>query len=904
MSVAGTIALDVRADARDRATKVLQQTSKQLSKVQKELAASGAVSTKMGQSVAAATANMGRFGQRLTTVADGAGKLAAKLGGLRGGLVVAAAAMAVAGMKRLGEEGAVLEAQLSRLGGTAGEARERIEALAKDAGGVFSVKDLAKFEAKQKELGISIAFSGEELEKLDARFTALGRNGGQALDQVAEALASGRTGTLKRLGLVRDLEIAWKEAADAQGKAISELTDAEKSAITLANMRDQIRGISTESGSSVAAFERLSASMSDAMTAIQMALAPVGKALAPLGDMLKSLAEIIELVLGPVVSLLSDAFGALFEAVGFVLGLLRDGVKMLTGGLARAFGLAEKSAQDFTKEIQAQAKAAQATDRALDALAKTTDTLSGLQDAAADALRLNVEGEIKRAEAVLASGKALTEEEKAQLAVNRAFLDSSKISDTYAKKQRAIAKTLTEAEKDLKFNEAGLRAIQQAHLDGTISIDTYVKASGSIGSANAALSGKIAQLRGEYDKLAVSAGTALDNIGGDKPKGRRSGGATAAQRIEFARKELEILQATGEVQKARLQNELDIAQLKAGFRGSGKSKDEQAALLAVERARGMQSYLDAVRAAAEAEAALVRVQKESGTNETTRREEQARRVVLIERQLELLKVESDRERELLRAEHQRQDALSDLAAAREDGSLGLEREADARLRLLDLQRKKLLLAHQELEAEREQQEALRQTVEAFRDAGGAVGAYDQRLGGLITSLGDVTQIWGDFAAAQEQSSAAMIGAAKDSVGTMGHSLAAFVEDTRARAAIQGAIEAARAMMALAAAIETGDASMYAAFATHTIASGMFFAVAGGAGGRSSGSGGGSAQGGSTGGGNFGPSSGGGGSSSSGGQTTVVVQFNDGVVLGRPQDVGRAVQEAQDAMRGTGSKAAA
>lgn len=933
MAVAGNVSLELRAEAQDRASKVLRQVGTQLSKLQKELIASGAVSTKLGAQVAVATANMGRFGERLTSVADGSARLAERLGGLRAGLLAAAAAVAGAKIVELGKAGAEAADRMVILERQVAGFRGIVEETKASTAGMIQESDIVRQAALFKSFGLDMAQFGDAMELASKAAIVMGRSTEQMTESLVVGLARESPQILDNLGVMVRLSEARERAAEMTGKHADALTDAERKAgmmaVTLDKLRVSTAGVEFDDAQATS-FAQASAAMSETWEELGKALAPVGEMLAPLAQMLRSLADLLGAVLSPVLSIFSGLLGGVLDLlaalVGAVVKLLKMALFPFTAAIeaiARAVGAdglardmerlnrelvgVTDTTDDTTDAMERQEAAAKGLADALETLANREATRAELAETANEALRRVVEIETRALEARSAAGEALSEEESAQVAVNKAFLAASKAADDFAKTERALAEAIVEATSKMDASRgatvAGMMDLREQYRSGGLAAGEFLRRTRDLAEGNTLLAVTIGSLTTAYERLMgvrELAGAAPDT---KPPRGGRSGGPTAAQRIEFAARELEILRATDEVTRARLKSELDMAQLEAGFRGSGKSKAEQEALRALTRVQGQQDYLAAVRETAEEEAAIVRLHQESGAAEKKRREDQGRRVALIEREIELLQVADGSQRRILQVEHQRQDALAELAEAREDGAIGMEREAEARLRLIELQRRQMAQSMQEAESEREQRDALRQTVEAFRQAGASVGAYDERLGGLIGSLGSVTQIWGEFAAAQERSSAAMVGAAKDSIGAMGHSLAAFVEDTRARAALQGAIEAARAMMALAAAIESGDAKMYAAFATHTLASGMFFAVAGGAGGRRGSAGGAGGSGaGSTGGGSYGSTGGGGGGG--GGQTTIVVQFGDGIVLGSPQDVGRAVQEAQQSMRGTGSKAAA
>jgi hypothetical protein len=281
----------------DRATTVLQKIQKQMDSTSQSAKQSA---DKTGKSTRA-------LGQ-LTDRFDG---MAAKLGKMRMAFAALAASLASGAIVKAASGGAVLEAQLARIGGTAEEGHKQLKKMAAAAGGVFSVQDLVDFQTRQNELGAQLGLTGEELGKLDSRFTALGKSGGDGLRLLIEAVATGRTVALKQLGLVTDLTAGYDAYAVSINKTTAQLTEQDKVRARVAVLREDIKGINTESGNSVTAFEQAGAAMSDAWTEVQLALAPIGRILLPIAKIMGKIAHIAGAVLGPVLDTVADAVDVL-----------------------------------------------------------------------------------------------------------------------------------------------------------------------------------------------------------------------------------------------------------------------------------------------------------------------------------------------------------------------------------------------------------------------------------------------------------------------------------------------------------------------------------------------------------------------------------------------------------------
>jgi len=196
-----------------------------------------------------------------------------------------------------------------------------------------------------------------------------------------------------------------------------------------------------------------------------------------------------------------------------------------------------------------------------------------------------------------------------------------------------------------------------------------------------------------------------------------------------------------------------------------------------------------------------------------------------------------------------------------------------------------------LEAERIERSDLAQH---FRDVSSVMAATSSQMSQLGSELAPITQAagaaattWGDYADGQVS-----VGeAAASTAGALGVAAQSFLEDERAKAAIAMAMEIAHSVAAFA-------SQNYVKGAMHIVSAGLFGAVAAGAGSAAGGGGGASTAAATS-------ATGAGGDASSGGfdtdgSRTVIVQFSSGVILGHPQAVAAAVQQAAHSSRGTGA----
>ena len=310
--------LDIILNAQGQAEAVLASTTRQLKKVGKEMRA---VSTFSGKSSAATNkfgSAMGGLGKSINKATAPLDRLLGGLGGLKGALKITLIAAAAKKMVDFAEGGAVLEAQLARLGNPINRTIKRLEKVQDAAGGVFSLEALAKAEIMQKELGVQLDFTGKDLEKLDARFTAMGMDGAKSLEQVITSLARSRKSFLQVLGLVKDLEGAYQRYADAQDIARRDLTELQKREALIMEVKANIQGIDLEAGRSVAAFEQMRAAIQDAFTYLKLASAPVGKVLKPIAEMIRDMAHALSGVLEPALKILVAALRPVLELFSLI----------------------------------------------------------------------------------------------------------------------------------------------------------------------------------------------------------------------------------------------------------------------------------------------------------------------------------------------------------------------------------------------------------------------------------------------------------------------------------------------------------------------------------------------------------------------------------------------------------
>lgn len=904
MPVAGSVRLDVIAQAQDQVNRVLKQVNRELERTRGELQATGAVQTDLGKAVQAQIGHLGRMGQALTSAADRAGGLVEKLGGLKGGLVALGAAAGAKAVYELAQAGAVVDAQLSRLGPTAAEAKDRLAELQAAAGGVFSLQELAQFESTQRELGISIGLTGDELGKLAARVGALGKDGGEALSSLAFDLATGSEAALEQVGIARDLGLAYDAAAEAAGRSTETLTSAEKAAIGIQVLKEELLGVSAAGTESLSAFQRLEAGLKDTLTELQRAFAPIGALLAPVGEALAAIARTLGAVLRPAVALVSGALGGLLEVGVQVLsvvlkpieyaarlastalaGLLRlvgaDGLAgqldTLTGRQDAAAGAAGRHADALAD----QGVVARDTQAALKKLGSAVDALERAQTRAADAQLFLDQQRIRQLEQIRQNVGSLTDAQKEELATLKgreaatkaaASFDAQRqqtqesIGELTAQEEEARRRIADLAKRAADAREAEAQAERDrrraSEVDGNLFRITDVKAYKAAEEALAAARAESARLASMQEKARGEASQLTAAIRTQRAQADELAAAKARQ-VDQERAAAEVSVYAEEVAERKA-----AADRAAAAAARARASEER------ERAAAEREAARAAEALAKAKAELAarsdQVVRDSRVELALLREEDPARRAVIERNAELARIQQ-----------QLTEGLINQTAAAAQADVVWERY------------------RQTVSGIEEASEGLGATVTRI---GREVGAAVNRVSTLAPEMMAVQQAvqqstaaWVEFAAANQSGSGDIVKAVSATAGAIGAAAASFIEDTRLQAGIMAAFEAAQAIASFA-------SYDYVAGAAHSAAAVAFTAIAAGAGGSkasvpTAAAGGGGGRSNVTRGSFGGPTA---GDDGFGGGPVVVNFTNPGLVLGTPQEVGRAAAQAAQSMRGTGT----
>lgn len=219
-------------------------TEAEFGKVKKGLVGIGSQSKKTNQKTSALSRGFSSFGK----AAPGALRLVTTAAALTAGAIIGVTAAVI----KLGERGAAVadvKQAFDSLSLAAGETGAvMIGELRAGVKGTISDFDLMK--VANKALGAGLLDSSKDARTMSEGARLLAKRTGTdtvtAFNTLTTAMASGRTAQLKQLGLFVDNKQAIEDYADATGKTVSEINDADRAAAlqvaTMAALRTEIAG--------------------------------------------------------------------------------------------------------------------------------------------------------------------------------------------------------------------------------------------------------------------------------------------------------------------------------------------------------------------------------------------------------------------------------------------------------------------------------------------------------------------------------------------------------------------------------------------------------------------------------------------------------------------------------------
>ena len=858
--MAGSVRLDIVAQAQDKATATMKKVSSGLNQVGKDARKlSGA--QKKG---AAATETQQK-----------------SFLGMSSTLGKATAAMAAFGLAMQG-----LRAVSSILKGAASVVTEMVDA----------ADNMAK-------IAPGIGLTAEEFQRLDFALKISGSSmegGAKAMKKFSRAVKDAQDGSVEAVETIKELGLETRNSSGST-KGFKELLD--ETADAFAGMDDGIRKTALaqelfgKSGADMLNFlnlgsegiarlgdeaEALGGVMSNDMAAsaeeatdamlrfdtallgLKLNLAPVVENLAILADLASDVGKVMQFttlegqaLANSLVKGLRDQSKAASESITEMtarLALASTGMAK-TAGLAKTLGDAERRASAIIAE--GNEKAARSF-RDAEEFALRWNTTVGLAGLVAEKAAAGVEA---LADANRRANDAI------DAGINLANLSQASYSEEVAGLVSMVQwhDGLTVAQQDAT---AARKAWTAALKDGNMTMFTTLE--------------RLAKMVIATDKIAKA----------EKKPSKSGGGGGRGIRTRALRAELEKLditekgylrtrEASDDRARATIALETSLAKIQASR--SHNQMTLRDSTLAI--AKAQLAYRQALASAGDEEAKLA-TGRSLAVVEATR----AQRVHVIE--LELLDMEAMAVGNLTSVEQAALDVARERLEVQRQQIMAMEDSAE---QAMAMEKANARVAISERELGQAIKEAdLTAHAQAFGEANAVMGNTSSLMSGLnaeagamATGIGDVGSAIGTWGESTESQVAAVDGGIAAGQKLTG----ALVKDQKMQALILGAMEVARG-------VALSFTNPIAAGA-HFASAALFAAVAGGVMGGKKG-GGGRASSRAGGGAGFTPT---GGDGAGGGTQQVIVTFGDGVILGSPGQVGKAVAQATGALSGTGMQAA-
>ena len=382
----------------------------------------------------------------------------------------------------------------------------------------------------------------------------------------------------------------------------------------------------------------------------------------------------------------------------------------------------------------------------------------------------------------------------------------------------------------------------------------------------------------------------------DKPRRGGGGGGRRAEReaaqkaLEAASSQLALLRASGEVERAQVKAQQQMAALdekrnrwltlRIAKRRVAAMYDAQRALILAEESKALLTIADAEDEVTEA----LEVQAKARTQANIA----VREIVslsMLDRDIAAAK--EPLERASLELQRARLEAAFALKQLGDDENEALVKRAEITERLRDAQEQYNTQVERINNDELASQ--LRGVSRAAQGVAQQMQQIDSSMAPAAVAVADSADAWARYAEGQDNVATALA----NTVGAVGVAAQSWAKDEEMKAGIAALMQAAYAVAAFA-------SQEYGAGAAHLVAAGMFTAIAAGAGGGGAAAGGGGGAPSAAAVGGAGGDTGGGAGGEAAPDRRIIVQFHGGV-LGSPQDVARSIQRAAHSARGSGQE---
>ena len=834
--MAGDVKLTVTLQAQDRATKTIYAANKAIKANIKSLVESGAAQTQLGASVASAIGNQTEFSRSIVRTADTASKLYSKLANLKTLLAVGFLIKAAQQMWDLASKGARAADQIDAVRGRVAQTDELLSKMREETTGIIAEEDMVNAIAAFDSFGLSLDALPHLMREAAKTSLRTGEDVSQLTDDAIRGVARLSPAILDNLGLQVKLSDATQRAAEKFGVEASAVSDTQRKAGMLALVIEQLGTLNRDidlNDSRVASLKRLEVGYEDSVSSMRQGLAGFVTGVEGAQGAIGNLSAAIEADLMRTANQARQSFDRLFKSItqAAVEAIQVDRVMQRLGLAQRERMLKER---ELRKEM---AKLRREADREI---IKAERRMARELEANLDA------DDVKRRFLRSISTAEQAIDAQAEQAAKRATARAAAMIADEREKMTAHLARIAALERELKL----MRGMTKNQI--------------AIEEQNEAIKEQVA-IRKEAEKTIVETTASLGRLTNVQKRDAKARIKAAQDRKDAAIEEHEILlEHIGDLVA------IDKESKKGTKTRARRTKTVNKSVAAAARER--LAIVDRIRALRE-EAALRSVDdrdqaarlkfeqaKAAAIRETAGIQDEAQKVAL--RQLLIDKAAAAMSKETTEITRENSEAIRDqTSAAREafEGSVmiavnGASGAFSAGAAILgDLDQQLTKLGHGE----------------KYNNVREGFNAISANVGGAAeTFLG-----FGDSSLDAGEKAAAGVAAG---LGVVGPAVAGFVDGVTEKALVMGAFEAA---MAVSEAFVNPAAAI-----SHGIASAMFFAMAGVSAGTTSTKAPEEAASGGAGGG-FGPERGGGSE-----PATIVVNLGEGMVFGRPAEIGRAVAQ--------------
>jgi len=338
MAVAGAVKLEVIARAQENIRAVLKQSNAAIRKSADELKKAGVAQTKMGDAVGKPIGRQGTYRRALIQSADAASKVKDNLVSIQKvlalGVILAASKSFFEFAKRGAQSADQFEVLTKRIKGF-GEVVNRVK---KSTAGMLSTKEIQDAAAAFDAFGLDIKQLDVSLEQAAKTAIRTGQSAAHMVSSLSTGVARMSAPILDNLGIQLKLADVVARATLEFNKEAEALTDAEKKATLLKMSLEQLQEANASinlDDTATAQFTRFEAAATDLLDKLAQAAAKVGDTLVRFNTPAQNMTELTIMLNQAMVTSTADLTSELVDA-GNRVKIVNEGSSKLIYGLTKA----------------------------------------------------------------------------------------------------------------------------------------------------------------------------------------------------------------------------------------------------------------------------------------------------------------------------------------------------------------------------------------------------------------------------------------------------------------------------------------------------------------------------------------------------------------------------------------